>query len=175
MIFEIILCSLSILFIVIMKLKSTKYVERKSFKIESFKIESFKIEYTKEYFEKLFNIIISDVKWNRLCQINFSNNIDDNINNIVKKELNIYDSEDEIEDETEPETNNKRNVASSESSSHSSSESEESDKENESDSDSGMKKLLIKKIKTSNDYEIVQSYKTYNEKIINDIKERIRC
>ena len=170
MIFEIILCSLSILFIVIMKLKSTKYVERKSFKIESFKIE-----YTKEYFEKLFNITISDVKWNRLCQLNFSNNIDSTINDTVKKELNIYDSEDETEDETEPETNNKRNVASSESSSHSSSESEESDKENESDSDSGIKKLLIKKIKTSNDYEIVQSYRTYNEKIINDIKERIRC
>jgi len=165
MIFEIILCSLSILFIVIMKLKSTKYVERKSFKIE----------YSKEYFEKLFNIIISDVKWNRLCQINFSNNIDNTINCMVKKELNIYDSESETDYETEPETNNKRNLSSPESSSHSSSESEESDKENESDSDTGIKKLLIKKIKTSNDYEILTSYRTYNEKIINDIKERIRC
>jgi len=163
MIFEIILCSISILFIVIMKLKPTTYVEKKSFKIE----------YSKEYFENLFNIIISDVKWNRLCQLNFSNNVDNTINDMVKKELNIYDSDSETESEIELETNNKRNISSSESSYPSRSESEESDEE--SDSDSGMKKLLIKKLKTSNDYEIVSSYRAYNEKIINDIKERIRC
>ena len=64
-----------------MKLKSTKYVERKSFKIE----------YTKEYFEKLFNIIISDVKWNRLCQINFSNN-DTEQGKSLKTQFDTYDT-----------------------------------------------------------------------------------